>query len=189
MSEAAANLFRSLDRELWVITARHADQASGLISTSVSQASIQAASPRLMVGLARQHLTGQLVEKAGVFTAHLIDASQHDWVKHFGTQTGRQTDKFSGMQLRTGVTGAPILTEARAWLECRIEASLDSGDRLWYLAEVVDAKWEAGFTPYTFQQFLKSADDDLKTLLKQQLEADSLKDAELVAAWKSRFSD
>jgi flavin reductase (DIM6/NTAB) family NADH-FMN oxidoreductase RutF len=173
---------------LWVITARDAGRASGLVATSVSQASISEWHPRLTVGLARQHLTGQLVERSGSFVAHLLHASQHDWVRHFGTQSGRETDKFSGWKTQAGITGAPILSETGAWVECRVETSLDAGDRLWYLAEIVDAKWTTDFIPYTLQQFLARADDDLKALLKQQLEADSLTDEGLIADWKLRRS-
>lgn len=186
MSDAAASLFRALDRELWVITSRHAGRASGLIATSVSRASISESRPRLMVGLARHHLTGQLVEGSGTFVAHLLDASQHDWVRRFGTQSGSEIDKLAGLKTHHGGSGAPILSDARAWVECRVETSLDAGDRFWHLSEIVDAKWTEGFRPYTFQQFLSRADEDLKALLKLQLEADSLTDEQLIADWKSR---
>lgn len=188
MIDAAASLFRSLDRELWVITSGFEDRTSGLISTSVSQASILASRPRLTIGLAKHHFTGELVEHSGTFVAHLIDASQHEWVRHFGTQSGEETDKFAGVKTEAGITGAPILSDSPAWLECRVEASLDSGDRWWHLAEIVNAKWTDGFSPYTFQQFLARADDGLKALLKQQLASDSLTDEQLIAGWKRRLS-
>ena len=188
MFDEAASLFRALDRELWLITSQHAGRASGLIATSVSQASISESRPRLIAGLARHHLTGQLVEGSGAFAAHLLDASLHEWVRHFGTQSGSETDKFSGLATHEGITGAPILSEAGAWVECRVETSLDAGDRSWHLAEIVDAKWSEGFIPYTVQQFLGRADDRLKAVLKQQLEADSLTDERLIADWNSRRS-
>lgn len=188
MIDAAASLFRSLDRELWVITSAFESRSSGLIATSVSQASILETRPRLMAGLAKHHLTGELVEQSGCFVAHLIAPERHEWVSHFGTQSGREIDKFSGLKTEAGITGAPILSNAAAWLECRVEGTLDSGDRRWCLAEVANAKWTDGFTPYTVQQFLARADDELKACLKEQLAADSLTDERLIADWNSRRS-
>ena len=52
---AAAGLFRSLDRELWVLTAATDGLLGGLITTTVAQASIVESRPRVTVGLARQH--------------------------------------------------------------------------------------------------------------------------------------
>lgn len=184
MSEASARLFRSLDRELWVVTAQAEGHAGGLIATSVSQASIDDSRPRLLLGIARQHSTSPLILKSGAFVAHLISSQQTEWVKHFGAQSGREIPKLQSFETFTSETEAPILSAAHAWLECRIETSMESGDRDWILAEVVDAKWTDGFKPLTLHQFLVVADDQLKGVLKKQLHEDSLTDADLVDAWR-----
>jgi flavin reductase (DIM6/NTAB) family NADH-FMN oxidoreductase RutF len=184
MIDQATPLFRALDRELWVITACANDQYGGLISTSVSQASINDQLPRLIVGLAKHHQTESLVRQSESFVAHLMAPDQTEWVQHFGTQSGRDIDKFSDLEFTTSVTNAPILKDAHAWLECRIENMMNSGDRNWYLAEIVDAKWSANFAPLTFQAFLSQVDDDFKALLKKQLGEDSLTDRQLVEEWR-----
>ncbi|MDG2391555.1 MAG: flavin reductase family protein [Planctomycetaceae bacterium] len=187
MIDQAAPLFRVLDRELWVISACAGDHYGGLISTSVSQASINDQLPRLIVGLATHHQTESLVKQSKSFVAHLIASDQSDWVQHFGTQSGRDIDKFSDLEFTTSVTQAPILKDAHAWLECRVENVMESGDRHWYLAEIVDAKWSTDFVPLTFQAFLSQADDDLKALLKKQLGEDSLTDRQLVEEWRRSY--
>ena len=45
-SAAASALFRRLDREIWVVTARAGEGRGGLIATFVSQASIVPELPR-----------------------------------------------------------------------------------------------------------------------------------------------
>ena len=67
-----AALFADLDRELWLITAQAGTRRGGLIATSVSQASIVPELPRLVVGVARQHHTWQLIEQAEAFVLHLL---------------------------------------------------------------------------------------------------------------------
>lgn len=190
MFKAAEHLFRSLDRELWIITACSGTEKGGLVSTSVSQASIDGQTPRLTVGLAIHHHTENLIHDSGAFVAHLISQKQSDWVRHFGTQSGRDVDKFSSLETLSSQSEAPILKAASAWLECRVENIMETGDRHWYLAEVVDAFWTDGFQPLTFQSFCAEADDNLKTLLKKQLQEDSLTNRQLISDWRrSRMSD
>ncbi len=57
----AAALFARTDRELWLLTAAAGGRRGGLIATFVSQASIVPDLPRVVVGLAKQHHTWQLV--------------------------------------------------------------------------------------------------------------------------------
>ena len=64
---------------------------------------------------------------------HLIDETQLDWVWRFGLQSGSDVDKLAGLQSHTGATGSPLLPEALAWFDCRVESRLDSGDRTVYL--------------------------------------------------------
>jgi len=184
MRQSAAKLFRSLDRELWVITAQANGKSGGLISTTVSQASIDETLPRLTVGLAIHHETSKLVHQSQAFAAHLVGRDQSNWIRHFGTQSGRDLDKLEDWEITTSITQSPILNESRAWLDCRIENLMETGDRRWYLAKIVDAKWTEGFNPLTFQTFLSQADDDLKALLKKQLGEDSLTDNQLISNWR-----
>lgn len=52
--------------------------------------------------------------------------------------------KFRGVPHREAVTGAPILEEALAWVDCRLWASYDGGDHTIFVGEVVDAWAEDG---------------------------------------------
>ena len=71
-SAAASTLFRRLDPEIWVVTARDGARQGGLIATFVSQASIVPELPRMILGIARQHHTWALIEASGAFALHLI---------------------------------------------------------------------------------------------------------------------
>src|SRR5262249_4807100 len=131
-------LFGSLDHELWLITAAAGDRRGGLIATFVTPASIVPEMPRVLPGLARQHFTHELVQSSGAFPMHPLPETQLDWVWRFALQSGRDADKLAGLDSRPAATGSPILTAAPAWLDCRVEARLDTGDRTIYLAEVLD---------------------------------------------------
>lgn len=199
--ERIANVFARIDRELWIVTAADppagqtedrsvsgggAARRSGLIATFVAQASIVPELPRVLVGLAKQHFTWELVEASGAFALHLIRPEQLDWVWRFGLQSGRDGDKFDGLNVRIGSTGSPLLTDAPAWLECRVEDCLDTGDRTVYLAEVVDGALVADGAVLTMQRLLEQAPPEKLKELKEQLVTDSRADFEAIRAWRTR---
>jgi flavin reductase (DIM6/NTAB) family NADH-FMN oxidoreductase RutF len=181
-----ANVFAPLDRTLWLVTAAADGQRGGLIATFVNEASIVPELPRVVVGLARQHHTWGLVEAAGAFALHLLAEDQLDWVWRFGLGSGRDGDKLAGLAVRAGATGAPVLTEAPAFLECRVEARWDTGDRTLYLAEVVDGAAVRSGPTLTMQRLLQRAPADRLRQLKEGLVRDAAVDAAAILLWRQQ---
>ncbi len=181
---AASTLFACLDRELWLVTARAGDRRGGLIATFVSEASIAPDLPRIVLGLARQHHTWELVEAAGAFALHLLGEDQIDWVWRFGLKSGRSGDKFDGLDVRSAATGSPVLDGAVGWLDCRVEARLDSGDRTIYLAEVVQSEMTHFAPPLNLKRLMQLAPPDRLRELKRQRHHDADVDANLIQAWR-----
>jgi flavin reductase (DIM6/NTAB) family NADH-FMN oxidoreductase RutF len=185
MNDAAA-IFERLDREIWIVTARAGTRTGGLVATFVSQASIVPELPRVLVGLARDHFTRELVETSGAFALHLIAEEHVDWVWRFGLRSGRDADKLQGLAGRTYTTGSPILSDAPGWLDCRVEARLDTGDRTVYLGEVVEARSTSELLPLTMKRLLQMAPADKRAEMKQQLADDCLVDSAAIRAWRQR---
>jgi flavin reductase (DIM6/NTAB) family NADH-FMN oxidoreductase RutF len=183
---AATTLFAWLDPELWLVTAAADGRRGGLIATFVNEASIVADLPRMLVGLARQHHTWELVEASGAFALHLLSAEQLELVWRFGLTSGRGVDKLAGLPCHTGVTGSPLLEDAIGWLDCRVEARLETGDRTVYLAEVVQSRVTRFAPPLTFRRLLELAPPERVAELKRQRHADSHVDAEAIRAWRER---
>lgn len=185
-SEEIAGLFGRLDRELWIVTASAGGRRGGLVATFVMPASIVPEMPRVVLGLARQHFTRELVEGSGAFGLHLIGPERIDWAWRFGMTSGRDVDKLDGLNVRMGASGAPILNGADAWLDCRVEARLDTGDRTIYLAEVVAGGIERPVPFLTAQRLLQLADEARRAALREQMERDRAIDAAAIRAWRSK---
>jgi flavin reductase (DIM6/NTAB) family NADH-FMN oxidoreductase RutF len=183
---AIAGVFAQTDRELWLLTAAAGGRRGGLIATFVNQASIVPEVPRVAVGLAQQHHTRGLVEAAGAFALHLLAEGQVEWVWRFGLASGRDADKLVGVPVRDGATGAPVVTDAPAYLECRVEARLDTGDRTLYLAEVVEGALVRPGPVLTMGRLLELAPPDRLRQLKEGLERDAVIDAAAIRAWRER---
>jgi flavin reductase (DIM6/NTAB) family NADH-FMN oxidoreductase RutF len=183
---AASSVLSLLDREVWLVTAASGLRRGGLVATSVSEASIVPELPRVLVGLARQHYTWELVETAGVFGLNLLGQEHVPWVWRFGLESGRDRDKLEDMAVHTGRTGSPLLAEALGWLDCRVEARLETGDRTVYLAEVVDGACPRPAPPLTVKRLLALASPKHLQELKSQLVRDAAVDAAAIRAWRSR---
>ncbi len=182
--DAISSVFNSLDREIWLITARAGDRQSGLIATYVSKASLVPTIPRLTIGLAKHHFTHELIQTSNAFCMHLIDEDHIDWVWNFGISSGREIDKLRGLATSTGVTGSPILAGALAWLDCRVEAQMDTGDRTVYLAEVLDARLAQPTPPLTFKRLLELAPADKLQQMNLAVQRDIDLDHAAILEWR-----
>jgi flavin reductase (DIM6/NTAB) family NADH-FMN oxidoreductase RutF len=179
------HLFERVDREVWIISAAHAGRRAGMVATFVAPASIVPEMPRVIAGIAKTHETGKLIEASGAFAVHLLEESQTELVWRFGLRSSRDVDKFAGLAIQTAATGSPILRDALAWLDCRIETRMDTGDRTVYLAEVLDCGSRSEARPLTLQKLLASASPEHKQTLRDQMAADAAKDREAIERWRS----
>jgi flavin reductase (DIM6/NTAB) family NADH-FMN oxidoreductase RutF len=185
---ASANpfdLFAVIDPPIWLVTAASGDRRAGLIATFINQASITPRYPRVVVGIARQHHTWELVEGSRCFTLHLLGPEQLELVWRFGLHTGKERDKFAGIPFVTTPLGNPRLTDALGWLDCRVETSLDTGDRSIYLAEVTEGGVEKAGPFLTLKRVLQQATPEQLQELKRQMDRDQAVDAAAIERWRA----
>jgi flavin reductase (DIM6/NTAB) family NADH-FMN oxidoreductase RutF len=184
-ADGPSAVFARLDPPVWVVTADDGNRRGGLIATFVGRASIVADLPRVMLGIARQHHTWGLIEAAGVFALHLLDAQDLAWCLRFGLGSGRDVDKLAGLMVRPGPLGVPILAEASSWLACRVEERLDAGDRTLYLAEVVDGIVVRDGPPLTATALRAAASDEQRAWLDRAYQEDTALDRAAILQWRA----
>jgi flavin reductase (DIM6/NTAB) family NADH-FMN oxidoreductase RutF len=130
-----------------VVTSCREDGAGcGLTVSSISSVSLD---PTLiLVCVARDSDTHAWLERAGVFAANVLEEGRGETVaRRFAG--GGLDDKFRGIAWRTERTGAPVLDDALAWLDCRVTAALPGGDHTIFVGEVVAADAREG-TPLLY---------------------------------------
>jgi flavin reductase (DIM6/NTAB) family NADH-FMN oxidoreductase RutF len=181
---AASTLFAWLDREVWLVTAAAGGRRGGLIATFIGQASIVPDLPRMLVGVSKRHHTWELIEASGAFALHLLSEDHLDWVWRFGLESGRSADKFAGLEVSTEATGSPLLTGAVGWMECRVEARLDGGDRTVYLGEVVQSRVSQFAPPLTTKRLEQLAPSERLEEMKRQRRLDGQADAAAIRDWR-----
>ena len=104
----------------------------------VTQASFNP--PLLAIGVKADSHAHQLVKQAGAFALNILGKGQQALAFTFFKPAALQGNTISGEPFHTGSSGAPILDNAPAFVECRlIETVEGKGDHSIFIAEVIDA--------------------------------------------------
>ncbi|HUU81305.1 MAG TPA: flavin reductase family protein [Acidobacteriota bacterium] len=72
-----------------------------------------------------------------VFALNTFAYGREEIGRHFGFVSGRDVNKLEGMQYFEGESGAPILTEAMAYLECELSDTFIAGDHTLFVGKVI----------------------------------------------------
>jgi flavin reductase (DIM6/NTAB) family NADH-FMN oxidoreductase RutF len=176
-------LFDQCGPALWLVTAAHEENRGGLVASFVAKVSLPKAFPRVAVGIAKHHHTWSLIQRSGAFGLHLLGEGNSDLAIRFGLQSGRDVDKYDRLPFRTAHTGNPVLFGTLGWLDCRVEADLDIGDRTIFVAEVLGGEASTGSVLKTDSLVAKLSPAQLAEM-RRALEQDSELDSEAIVKWR-----
>jgi len=124
---------------LYLVGSRAGSRRNAMTANWVSQVSF---SPKLVaVSVERDALTHALIHDGGVFSLSILDRDDRAVVRKFvkPVEVDGQGDELNGLAFVERVTGAPILVQALAWLDCALRHELDVGGHTLFVGEVVDA--------------------------------------------------
>jgi flavin reductase (DIM6/NTAB) family NADH-FMN oxidoreductase RutF len=103
---------------------------------------VQVATDPRTVGVAveRSALTRELIEASGAFALSVLSRSDRAVVRTFAKPAvpGPAEDELSGHRCLDAPSGAPILRNAIAYLDCRVVSRLDFASHVFFAGEVVD---------------------------------------------------
>ncbi len=130
--------FDRVDYPLYVVTVRSPDaEMSGCLAGFVTQCSIHP--PNFLVCVSKVNRTIDVAERSSAMGLHLLGTDQVDLARLFGEETGDLVDKFTSVDWRLGVTGAPLLVEAAVTVEGRVLGHFSVGDHEAFLIRGVRA--------------------------------------------------
>ncbi len=102
--------------------------------------------PKLLaIGVEKEAYTHELVTTGQVFSLCLIDREERAIVRKFTkpVEVDLAARTLNGFLYVDGVTGAPILAQAVAYLDCTVHQAVDCGGHTLFLGEIVDAGFRA----------------------------------------------
>ena len=130
-----ADLFRRLTTGVYVIGVAQGERRSGFTAAWLTQVSFDPLLIALSVN--PEHASYPLLVDGGGFVINVLRRDQLHLAESFGTRSGRDADKLAGVDWRPAGSGAPILTDAVAWLECRLHDLAPAGDHVIVLGRPV----------------------------------------------------
>jgi flavin reductase (DIM6/NTAB) family NADH-FMN oxidoreductase RutF/rubredoxin len=139
---------------LYIICSRKGDKFNGQVVNTVIQTSSEP--PTISVCVNKGNLTHEYITDSGVFTVSILarDTPLH-FIGQFGFKSGRDINKFEGVNYRLGETGAPIVQDhALAYLEARVIRQMDVGTHTEFLGELVGADTLMEGEPMTYAYYL-----------------------------------
>jgi flavin reductase (DIM6/NTAB) family NADH-FMN oxidoreductase RutF len=121
-----------------VITTAAGEELQGMTANAVASLSLNPV--MLLVCVEKSTHTHAILERGRVFTVNVLAADQEDVSRLFAQRAAPETGSLRGQRFRIGRTGAPILEDALAYLECDVASVLDGGDHSIFLGKVVEAE-------------------------------------------------
>lgn len=105
--------------------------------------------PKLVaVSVETTALTHRLVDDGGVFALSLLQREDRAVVRKFVKPVpppGDPDAELNGFAVRSATTGAPILAQALAWLDCEVTDRHPCGSHTLFVGRVVDAGADPAF--------------------------------------------
>lgn len=135
--------FFKLSYGIYLVCARHENELSGYVANTAFQ--VASEPPRIAISCHKNNKTIRVIRQSKAFSVSVLhkDASMK-MIQIFGYSSDDPehdpSRKFDLVKFRYGQTGSPIvLSDAVAYLECRVTDAYDQGTHVLFIGEVVDA--------------------------------------------------
>ena len=127
---------------LYVIGSRAGDRRNAMTANWATQVG---SDPKLVaVSVEKPAFTHELIAEGRVFSVNIVDREDRAIVRKFTkpVEVDPAASTLNGFPFHDGPTGAPILDQAVAWVDCRVHSSVDLGSHTLFLGEVVDTGFQ-----------------------------------------------
>ncbi len=113
-----------------VVTTRYGDEVAGMTANAVISLSLDP--PLVAVCVGKEASMHDYLSRGACFAINILRSDQQDLSNRFAKPGPKD---FSDLQVEQAETGAPVLAEALAWLDCRLVQTVETGDHDLFLGE------------------------------------------------------
>jgi flavin reductase (DIM6/NTAB) family NADH-FMN oxidoreductase RutF len=127
---------------LHVVGSRAGDRRNGMTMNWTTQLGFE---PKLLgIGIEKDAFTHELITDGGVFCLNLVDREDRAIVRKFTKPVEVDLDALTlnGFAFHDGRSGAPVLDQAVAYLDCEVRQSVAVGSHTFFIGEIVDAGFQ-----------------------------------------------
>ena len=134
----------TLPSGLYIVGSRHGDRRNGMTLNWATQVAFE---PKLFgIGVEHEAVTHELIEGSGVFTLCTVAREDRQIIRKFTKPVDVDTAAMTlnGFPFHDGPkTGAPVLDQAPAYLECEVRQAVPTGGHTFFIGEIVNASFQA----------------------------------------------
>ena len=124
---------------LFVVTARHDGQETGMLASWVMQCGFSP--PQVTVAVKKERPVADWLTRTGApVVVNVIPEDGKKLLAHFGKGFAPGEPAFEGLDVDRGAAGAPVLNGALAYLDCRVSGWADAADHLVFVLEVTGGR-------------------------------------------------
>jgi len=115
-----------------VVSTKTGDGGWGMTANAVTSLSLEP--PLVLVAVVRDSQTHTHLSESRFFAVNILSEEQEALSNRFAFKGPKD---FSDLDVKTAVTGAPILGDAIGWVDCRLTEILPGGDHDIFIGEIV----------------------------------------------------
>lgn len=129
---------RKIPHGVYVVGLKDGATLNAFTATWLTQVSFTP--PLVAVGVRKDSHSFDMIKAGRVFTVNVLGKHQKAIAEHFVKPAQVVGEKLQTVAHRLGTTGAPVLNEAIAYVECEVrEIANGAGDHALVIGEVVEA--------------------------------------------------
>src|SRR6266540_2416563 len=134
-----------------IVGAKGAEEVNAMTANWVVQCSFHP--PMVALAVESDSHTHKLIDEGKVFSINIVRAGEdaEDFVGKFVKPAKRAGNKLEDEDFTTGESGAPLLSRALSWVDCRVVNHVPAGDHILYVGEVVGAGVNGEGKPLTLE--------------------------------------
>ena len=126
-----------LTHGVYIIGVKYESRINWMTAAWVNQVSSQP--PMISVAVGKSHYTSELIPKAKSFSVNILSPIQIELARKCGFVSGRNQNKLREEELTYQATGAPILSNCTAYLDCKLYQQIEVGDHILFIGIVIKA--------------------------------------------------
>lgn len=125
---------------LFILTARENGKDNGCIVNTVMQ--VTTSPNRITVAVNKDNYTCGMISRTGIFNVSVLtENSKFDTYRHWGFQSGANTDKCESITYKRADNGVIFITEeCNAYICAKVVSATDLGTHILFIADVCDAE-------------------------------------------------
>ena len=131
------NAFWNMSYGVYVVSTLDGDRPTGCIANSAMQ--ITSSPATVAISINHDNYTNGCIAKNGKFAISILtEQSDSELIGRFGFQSGKDVNKFDGVAF-SEKAGVPVITDACAYLVCKVIKTMETDTHTVFLGEVIAA--------------------------------------------------